>query len=112
MRNQNKLYAMLREGQLFYAPVPLEIEGQRLYTNDSTPHYALGYSRVVQTWPERKSGYRYTSHYEQTDSQTITEVWDEEKEQQEHDNVSIEERVNDLEIAVCELSDMLFGELF
>lgn len=80
MRKENRDFGKLIDGQLQYAPMPLKINGVSVYTNVRNTYFKEGYSAIVRTEMPSKEGYYYTSSWQQTDSRTITEVWEEHSE--------------------------------
>lgn len=110
----NTNYGILNnDGTIEYAPTPLTINGVETWTNHRLDYIGEGYCDVVHTEQPSREGYYYTSSWEQTDSFTITEVWTEHNvetssETSELDrSIDLEARINDLEVALCELAEAL-----
>lgn len=77
MRTINNDFGKLENGNINYSPIPLIVDGIPTWTNDRTLYLTNGYSEIVRTEQPTREGYYYTSSWEQTDEQTITEVWTE-----------------------------------
>lgn len=71
----NHNFAILGEGGLLtYAPRPLVIDDNVVYTNDSTIYIENGYYPIVKTEQPVKEGYYYTEYYEQVENE-IVQKW-------------------------------------
>ena len=65
-------YAKLDEkGLITYAPKPLIINGEKVWTNREDLHLEQGYYPVVNTERPEKEGYIYEVYYELVDNQII-----------------------------------------
>lgn len=98
MNNMN--FGKLVNGNIVFAPRMLVIDGEHLWTNDASTYLEQGWKRVVRT--SRPSSSCTESWTE--DDYTITQSWNECLE------ISLEDRISDLEAAICELSNLLRGE--
>lgn len=109
MRTTNNSFGKLENGTINYSPIPLIVDGNSVWTNDRALYLANGYSEIVRTEQPSREGYYYTSSWEQTDEQTITEVWTEHEVEvaPPNDEPTMEERLTDLESAICELCELL-----
>lgn len=59
-----------------YAPKPLIIDGQKVYTNDEHLYNQQGWYKVVETARPTREGYYYTPYWEIVDN-TCEEQWEE-----------------------------------
>lgn len=72
-------YAKLDEnGFLVYAPKPLIIDGEKIWTNREDLHLNQGYYPVIFSEKPVKEGYCYEAYYELVDNQII-QKWKEHK---------------------------------
>lgn len=72
----NKKYAKLENGALIYAPTPLIINDEPVWTNDESIYLEQGYYNVVLTDKPVKEGYYYTSYWE-IEGSNIVQKWEE-----------------------------------
>lgn len=83
-------FAKLEEGNLIYAPRPLELNGVHVFTDDLETHLQLGYKELVLVpGPEAQEGYHTWFEWEETDTQII-QNWQSEW----TDEVSADEALN------------------
>ena len=76
----NYKYAKIKEdGAIEYAPLPLVINGENVWTNIEAEYNALGFYEIKRTEMPEKEGYYYTDFWELADNK-IVQRW------QEHEN--------------------------
>ena len=76
-RNYN--YAKLENGALKYAPVPLVIDGENVWTNVESVYLENGYCKVIRTASPVKDGHYYTTYWEMEGAE-IVQKWEEHEE--------------------------------
>ena len=73
----NYRYAKLNEsGGLEYAPLPLVINGENVWTNIEAEYNALGFYEIKRTEMPEKEGYYYTVFWELAENK-IVQRWEE-----------------------------------
>lgn len=73
----NFKYAKLNEsGGLEYAPFPLVINGENVWTNIEAEYNALGFYEIKRTEMPEKEGYYYTDYLE-LENNKIVQRWEE-----------------------------------
>lgn len=76
----NYKYAKIKEdGTLEYAPLPLIINGEKVWTNIEGEYNKLGFYEITKTEMPEKEGYYYTVFWE-LENNKIVQRW------QEHEN--------------------------
>lgn len=59
-----------------YAPSPLVIDGENVWTNIPETYFAQGYYPVIKTEMPEKEGYHYISYWEQENG-SVVQKWEE-----------------------------------
>ena len=73
----NYKYAKIKEdGGLEYAPLPLVINGENVWTNIEAEYNALGFYEIKRTEMPEKEGYYYTDFWELAENK-IVQRWEE-----------------------------------
>ena len=73
----NYKFARLDEsGELEYAPLPLVINGEKVWTNIESEYNALGFYEITKTEMPEKEGYYYTSYFE-LENGKMMQKWEE-----------------------------------
>lgn len=76
----NYKYAKIKnDGELEYAPLPLVINGEKVWTNIEAEYNKLGFYEITKTEMPEKEGYYYTVFWE-LENNKIVQRW------QEHEN--------------------------
>ena len=76
----NYKFAKIKEdGGLEYAPLPLVINGENVWTNIEAEYNALGFYEIKRTEMPEKEGFYYTDYWE-LENNKIVQRW------QEHEN--------------------------
>ncbi len=79
METYNRSFGKLNEhGNLEYAPSPLVVDGENIWTNIPETYLAQGYYPLIRTEMPEKEGFYHTSYWEQ-DGETIIQRWEEHK---------------------------------
>lgn len=79
MAKYNKNYGNLDENKaLIYAPVPLLIDGIKIWTNIPEKYIGQGYYPIKMAERPKKEGFYYTSFYE-LENETVVRKWNEHK---------------------------------
>lgn len=111
MKRNTNYGTLNQDGTIEYAPIPLNINGVDTWTNQRLDYIGEGYCDIVRTEQPEEEGYYYTSAWEQTNSFTITETWTKHAIKVEESSldrsIDLESRINDLEVAICELAEAL-----
>ena len=79
MRHNYKFAKIKEDGALEYAPLPLVINGENVWTNIEAEYNALGFYEIKRTAIPEKEGFYYTDFWELADNK-IVQRW------QEHEN--------------------------
>lgn len=73
----NYKYAKIKEdGALEYAPVPLVINGENVWTNIEGEYNTLGFYEIKRTEMPEKEGFYYTDYWELAENK-IVQRWEE-----------------------------------
>lgn len=100
----NRNFAKLENGVLTYAPVPLVIDGENVWTNDETIYLEQGYYKVVRTEVPVNEGFYYTEYWE-IEGDEIVQKWEEhvvEPEPEEPEPVPEPDVWDEMAIAIAE----------
>ena len=79
MRYNYKFARINESGGLEYAPLPLVINGENVWTNIEAEYNALGFYEIKRTEMLKKEGYYYTDYWELSDNK-IVQKWEEHEE--------------------------------
>lgn len=81
MAKYNRNFAKLNEGRsLVYAPLPLIVNGENVWTNTPEVYIGQGYYPLIKTDMPVKEGFYYTSYWTyDTDNKICHEEWEEHK---------------------------------
>ena len=87
----NKSFGKLENGALYYAPLPLVINGENIWTNVEKVYNEQGYYVIERTQAPTKEGYYYTYYWEMGNNK-IVQHWE------EHEEPKSEETVTETEL--------------
>lgn len=87
----NKSFGKLENGALYYAPLPLVINGENIWTNVEKIYNEQGYYAIEWTQAPTKEGYYYTYYWEMENNK-IAQRWE------EHEEPKSEETVTETEL--------------
>ena len=76
MRYNWKFAKIKEDGGLEYAPLPLVINGENVWTNIESEYNALGFYEITRTEMPEKEGYYYTDFWELAENK-IVQRWEE-----------------------------------
>lgn len=73
---KNMQFGKLVDGAVQYAPMPLVIDGRKVFTNREDIYLAQGYKKIVRTAePEPVEGFVWTFQWVESDTE-ISMVWE------------------------------------
>lgn len=76
MRHNYKFAKLNESGGLEYAPLPLVIDGDNVWTNLEAEYNKLGFYEIKRTEMPEKEGYYYTDYWE-LENNKILQRWEE-----------------------------------
>ena len=76
MRYNYRLAKVKEDGGLEYAPLPLVINGENVWTNIESEYNKLGFYEIKRTEMPEKEGYYYTDYWELSENK-IVQRWEE-----------------------------------
>ena len=76
MANNFKFAKLNESGALEYAPLPLVIDGENVWTNIEAEYNKLGFYEITRTEMPEKEGYYYTAFWELSENK-IVQRWQE-----------------------------------